>query len=576
MPTASLDARDRAAAFRALEAERFDLAVIGGGVTGAGIARDAALRGLRVALLEARDWASGTSSRSSKMIHGGLRYLAQGDIALVREAASERQILRRIAPHLARIEPFIIPVKNMAQVAKLRTGMWTFEKLGGVPASERHEVLDARALAAVAPTLKPERFSQAVRYNEFLTDDARLVVANVRDAQAAGAVVVNYAEVNELIAEGGRTEGLRVASTLPGDASEALVRAALVINAAGPWVDHVRSLDTAERAPRLHLSRGIHLVFNRSRMPTDATLILPTSDRRSVFLVPRGRFTYLGTTDTFQDELGYWPAPRRTDIDYLFREAQNALNVGVLGDDDIVSIWSGLRPLIAQADKGASEVSRKDEIWTSPSGLVSIAGGKLSAYRSMAERVVDLAVKTLGVKAHPCTTAKRLLPGGDLSSLPSWGGIGGEAARAGHVGETRSPEVTPRQPHPGLSGRPSPEGEGGGAKPHPQSYEQARLYDLYGSEAALVTADAADGLPAAEARRAVLHEGALRLEDWWVRRSLRAWFDDNAGLDAMAPAAAAMGALLGWDDARRQTEIEACRAIEQDSRAALARQKETA
>ena len=195
-----------------------------------------------------------------------------------------------------------------------------------------------------APTLKAERFSQAVRYFEFLTDDARLVAANVRDAHAAGAVTVSYAEVTELIVEGGRTTGLRARSTLPGEAREAVVRAALVINAAGPWVDAVRGLDTAERDPRMALSRGIHLVFDRARLPAQATLILPTSDRRSIFVVPRGRFSYLGTTDTFQDDLGYWPAPRRADIDYLFREARAALNLGQLGDDDIVSIWSACAP----------------------------------------------------------------------------------------------------------------------------------------------------------------------------------------------------------------------------------------
>jgi glycerol-3-phosphate dehydrogenase len=498
----SLDARDRPAHFVALEAAEFDLAIIGGGVTGAGVARDAALRGLKVALVEARDWASGTSSRSSKMIHGGLRYLAQGDIGLVKEAASERQVLRRIAPHLTRIEPFVIPVRDLMQVAKVRAGMWAFEKLGLVPDEEKHDLLGAEDLKAVSPALRTKVFGHAVRYYEFLTDDARLVVANVRDAQSAGAVVVSYAEATELIVEGGRTTGLVVRSTLPGEDLGARVKARLVINAAGPWVDAVRGLDTAEREPRLSLSRGIHLVFRRERLPTEATIILPAADKRSIFVVPRGRFAYVGTTDTFQDDLGYWPGPTRQDVDYLIAAVQAGLDVPPLKDDEIVALWSGVRPLVAQAGKSASEVSRKDEVWTSPSGLISIAGGKLSAYRAMAERIVDLAAERLGGRLAPCATAERALPGAE--------------AEAAH-------------------------------------------------------ADVAGG-----ARHAVLHEGALRLEDWWVRRSLRAWFDDHAGLPTLAPAAEAMGELLGWDAARKAAEIAACRAIEKDSRAPLAAQKEVA
>ncbi|MGH6634124.1 MAG: FAD-dependent oxidoreductase, partial [Sphingopyxis sp.] len=202
MTGAALDARGRAQVFAELEARSFDLAVIGGGITGAGIARDAAMRGLSVALVEARDYASGTSSRSSKMIHGGLRYLAQGDIALVKEAASERQILRRIAPHLTRLSPFLIPTTNMAMTAKLRTGLWTFEKLGGVPEAEKHEVIGLAELQRREPLMRTDGLNGAVLYPEFLTDDARLVLANVRSAQGAGAVAINHAAASELTGDG--------------------------------------------------------------------------------------------------------------------------------------------------------------------------------------------------------------------------------------------------------------------------------------------------------------------------------------------------------------------------------------
>ncbi|MDR7058858.1 MULTISPECIES: glycerol-3-phosphate dehydrogenase/oxidase [unclassified Sphingopyxis] len=515
MTGTALDARRRAEVFAELEARTFDLAVIGGGITGAGIARDAAMRGLSVALVEARDYASGTSSRSSKMIHGGLRYLAQGDIALVKEAASERQILRRIAPHLTRLSPFLIPTTNMAMTAKLRTGLWTFEKLGGVPEAEKHEVIGLAELQRREPLMRTDRLNGAVLYPEFLTDDARLVLANVRSAQGSGAVVVNHAAASELTGD-----GLVATSTLD-DNLGARIKAKLVVNAAGAWVDKVRGLEAGESDMRMSLSRGIHLVLPRERLPINSTLIIRAPDKRSIFAVPRGAFTYVGTTDVFHDGADYWPAPTREDIDYLLRATEAALSIDPIRDTEIVSLWSGVRPLIAQPGKKANEVSRKDEIWTSPGGLVSIAGGKLSAYRAMAERVVDLVVERLGATALPCSTANMPLPGG-----------------------SRGVQLD------GLD---------------PLAAE--RLAGLYGDEANEILI--AGGDVAAEAVRAVTHEGAATLEDYWVRRSARAWFDHGAGLAALAPAAGAMGALLGWDDAMKAAQIAHCRRINDESRRLL-------
>jgi len=526
MTDTALDARLRPATFAKLEERVFDLVVIGGGITGAGIARDAAMRGLSVALIEARDYASGTSSRSSKMIHGGLRYLAQGDVALVREAASERQVVRRIAPHLTRMSHFLIPTTSMAMAAKLRTGLWTFEKLGSVPDAERHEVIGVRELKQREPLMRTEGFNGAILYPEFLTDDARLVLANARAAQAAGAVVINHAEAVRLIVEGGKVAGLLARSTLAGEDLGARVRARLVVNAAGAWVDRVRALEAGEDSGRLSLSRGIHLVLPRERLPVNATLIIRASDKRSIFAVPRGAFTYIGTTDVFHADADYWPAPARSDVDYLLRATEAALDIAPIADDEIVALWSGIRPLIAQPGKKANEVSRKDEIWTSPAGLVSIAGGKLSAYRAMAERVVDMAVERLGTKTHPCFTAEVALPGGGQVMPLVMEGL-----------DTLCPVAA------------------------------ERLAGLYGDEAAAIVQ--AGGGGAAEAERAVTHEGAATLEDYWVRRSARAWFDHRAGLDALAPAADAMGALLGWDAAERAAQIAACRELERQSRLVL-------
>lgn len=515
MSDTALDARRRGAVFAELESRTFDVAVIGGGITGAGIARDAARRGLSVALIEARDYASGTSSRSSKMIHGGLRYLAQGDIALVKEAASERQILRRIAPHLTRLSPFLIPTTNMAMTAKLRTGLWTFEKLGGVPEAEKHEVIGLAELQRREPLMRTDRLNGAVLYPEFLTDDARLVLANIRSAQGAGAVLINHAAASEL------TEGGLVTTSTLGDGLGARIRAKLVVNAAGAWVDRVRGLEAGESDTRMSLSRGIHLVLPRERLPINSTIIIRAPDKRSIFAVPRGAFTYVGTTDVFHDGADYWPAPAREDIDYLLRATEAALSIDPIRDAEIVSLWSGVRPLIAQPGKKANEVSRKDEIWTSPGGLVSIAGGKLSAYRAMAERVVDLVVERLGATALPCSTANMPLPGGSR--------------------EVRLAGLDP--------------------------LAAERLAGLYGDEANEILI--AGGDVAAEAVRAVTHEGAARLEDYWVRRSARAWFDEGAGLAALVPAAEAMGALLGWDDAMKVAQIAHCQQINDASRRLL-------
>jgi glycerol-3-phosphate dehydrogenase len=477
------------------------------------------MRGLTVALVEARDFASGTSSRSSKMIHGGLRYLAQGDLALVREAASERKAVQAIAPHLARETPFVMPARNAGAIAKLRAGLWTFERLGGVPRSRAHQVWSRAELAEREPALIVQDLVGAVVYPEYLTDDARLVLANVRAAAAHGAVVVNYACVEAVASEGGRATHLNVVDALPGgEARRARVTARVIVNAAGPWVDRVRAMEDASAAPRLALARGVHLVTPRERLPVERTIITPAADRRSVFAVPRGQVTYIGTTDTFHPRAETWPAVTAEDAAYLFEAMARRFAGPRLEATDIVAAWSGVRPLVAEAGKSASDISRKDEVWTGPEGVISIAGGKLTAYRRMAERVVDQVETRLERAPSPCLTAKAPLPGGDVDVV---------AARAALIAT-------------GVA-----------------VADAERLVGLYGSEAGEVGA----GGEAAEATRAVLHEGALRLEDYWVRRSARAFFTTDGGMGALGAAAQAMAPLLGWSAARTDAEIAHCRQI---------------
>ena len=523
MAEQAFDQTERASCVQALADRCFDLLVIGGGITGAGVARDAAMRGLSVALIEAQDLASGTSSRSSKMIHGGLRYLVAGDVAVVKESASERATLHRIAPHLAQKTPYVIPTGSVRSKLVLRAALWAYERLGGVERADYHEVWSKDELAEKEPLIERSRLNGAVVYPEFLTDDSRLTVATVRSAIDHGATVATYLKATNIRKE--ETFSIDAASTLPGETHELTISARAVVNAAGPWVDQVCDLEHPQ-PPRLALSRGVHLVFNHADLPVRNTVVMRTPDARRIFAVPLGQYTYIGTTDDYHPEHEYWPPVTDQDVSYLLATTQRAMPEASLSPDRIVSVWSGIRPLVGDGSGRASkELSRKDEVWTSPSGLLSVGGGKLSAYRAMAERIVDTVIENHGFTAKPCTTAEVSLPGGSAvvlaSDLP---GVGDAQAE--------------------------------------------RLARLYGAEApSLLGGTGGDELVKAEVQHAVQKEGALRLEDYWARRSSRAWFDEGAGLPVLHDAAAAMAELLGWDDTRKAMETDNCRDIDRASRA---------
>ena len=523
MTSPDFNQTDRAASLRALSDQCFDLLVIGGGITGAGVARDAAMRGLSVALIEAQDLASGTSSRSSKMIHGGLRYLVAGDVAVVKESASERATLHRIAPHLAQKTPYVIPTSSVRSKFILRAALWAYERLGGVERADYHEVWSKVELAEKEPLIERSRLNGAVVYPEFLTDDSRLTVATVRSAIDHGATVATYLKATNIRKE--QAFSIDAASTLPGETSELTISARAVVNAAGPWVDQVCDLEQPQ-PPRLALSRGVHLVFNHADLPVRNTVVMRTPDARRIFAVPLGQYTYIGTTDDYHPEHEYWPPVTDQDVRYLLATTQRAMPQATLSPDRIVSVWSGIRPLVGDGSGRASkELSRKDEVWTSPSGLLSVGGGKLSAYRAMAERIVDTVIENHGFAAKSCATADVPLPGGDAVMLFSdLTGIGDIHAE--------------------------------------------RLARLYGVEAPNLLGNAGgDELVTAEAQQAVQKEGALRLEDYWARRSSRAWFDEGAGLPVLKQAATAMAELLSWDDTRKAMEIENCCDIDRASRA---------
>ncbi|MFT7689227.1 MAG: glycerol-3-phosphate dehydrogenase, partial [Candidatus Azotimanducaceae bacterium] len=275
MANSALDLRDREGLFKELSSENFDLLVIGGGITGAGIARDAAMRGLQVALVEAQDFASGTSSRSTKLVHGGLRYLAQGDINLVRESATERATLEQLAPHLAQTQSFLLPVASKAAQIKFRTGLWGYEKLGRVAEIDTHEVLSLKQINNLEPALDTNGWHSGITYGECITEDARLTTANIRSAYAAGAKVINYCKVTAFDNNASGICGVRVRDTLAGGdiSSEFSISAKVIVNAAGPWVDTISKLGNEENPAKLQLTKGVHIVVPRERLPLNKPLI---------------------------------------------------------------------------------------------------------------------------------------------------------------------------------------------------------------------------------------------------------------------------------------------------------------
>lgn len=382
-----------------LSATTFDLVVIGGGITGAGIALDAASRGLKVALLEKGDFASGTSSKSTKLIHGGLRYLKQFDFWLVKEVGSERAIVHQLAPHLVLPEKMLLPLIENGSYGKWLTsvGLKVYDILAQVTGDDKRQMLEKKEALALEPLLPKKVLKGAGYYAEYRTDDARLTIENIKTAVSKGATALNYAKVTGFLYREDQVAGVAVADQLSGATFE--INASYVINAAGPWVDELREVNQSKNGKRLHLTKGVHLVFPYEKLPVKQSVYFDIPDGRMMFAIPRGKVTYVGTTDTNFDKDKDHPHTTLADAIYLISAVNNMFPKINLDLEDIVSSWAGLRPLIHEEGKGASELSRKDEIFTSPSGLVSIAGGKLTGYRKMAERVLDKVVEKMTPKA---------------------------------------------------------------------------------------------------------------------------------------------------------------------------------
>jgi glycerol-3-phosphate dehydrogenase len=398
----------------------FDLVVIGGGITGAGIARDASLRGLKVALFEKNDYGSGTSSKSSKLIHGGLRYLEHGEIGLVFESVSERRVQTRVAPHLVRPLPFLIPIYKGVRpgLEIMNVGLWIYDSLALFRAPRLHKTFrGTKAALELEPQLRPDGLRGALEYYDCATDDARLVLENALDAQALGAEMHTYTEVMRFVRDGERIKGVHVRDRLTGKEWDVLGRA--VILAAGAWTDEmIRRFEIPMDRPLLRRTKGVHIVLPRERLPLARaiTLISPV-DGRVMFAIPWRERTVLGTTDTDFAGSADEVAADASDVKYLCESGNGYFPGANLEPKDVIATWAGLRPLIAAPPNvDESEISREHEVFTRPEGLAIIAGGKLTTYRRMAREAVTKTIELLhemgeDVTAKRDTTKERPLPG---------------------------------------------------------------------------------------------------------------------------------------------------------------------
>ena len=543
---------DRTDAIDRLAALEFDVLVVGGGITGLGCALDAVSRGLRTALIERDDFSSGTSSKSSKLVHGGIRYLQQGEVRLVYEALAERKVLRRNAPHLVSVLPFLIPIFSKSgivpkQLARaMGSAMWMYDLTGGIRIGKVHKRVSANEALAEFPTLRAEHLMPSYIYYDAEADDSRLCITVARTAADLGAVLVNRAAATGLRKDGsGRITG----ATVVVDGREIEVRARSIVSATGVWADEMASLDDPAHRPMIRPAKGIHITVPWDKVRNRIAAVIPVpGDRRSVFVVPWGPFTFVGTTDTDYDGSIDDPQCTPDDVEYLLRALNGAITEPV-SVDDIVGTWAGLRPLVADpnASGRTADLSRRHKVSVSSSGVVTITGGKLTTYRRMAADTIDAVVRDLGdgwrTRMRRRSRTKRLhLHGADghdalLARADSLSPLGGEVVR--------------------------------------------HLVHRYGTDATVVLALAeADpdlarplvpGLPnlRAEAVHAVRAEMATSLTDVLSRRTRALLQARDDSLDAAPEVAALLARELGWDDAETARQVADYAAVVEAERRSL-------
>jgi glycerol-3-phosphate dehydrogenase len=524
----------RHAAIERLGRERFDLLVIGGGITGAGVARDAAMRGLAVALVERDDFASGTSSRSSRLVHGGVRYLEHGHLHLVFESSRERRTLLRIAPHLVRPLRFTWPVYRGARIPrwKLGAGLALYDALALFRNVAPHRRLGAAEVIAAEPALAREGLVGGAQYYDAATDDARLTLATVRAAQEAGAVALNHAAAIALDREGDRITGARIGDALTG--ATIAVRASIVVSAAGPWTDELLAPVVGSAAPAVRGTKGVHIAVPRARVADRGAITLVSRvDGRVMFVLPAddgGAHAIIGTTDTPTAAPPSTVRADRDDVRYLLASANGFFPEARLAEADVVAAWAGIRPLAAAGfGADASSASREHAIARAAPGLVSITGGKLTTYRAMAAEAVDAVARELGRRLPPTPTARAPLPGGSIEDVAT------EVARAAAI--TGDEAVARRLVH--------AHGDGWGAV-WSLAREEPRLAERLDPSLPYV---------GAELVHAARQEMAWTLADLLVRRVPIAFATRDHGRAVALDAARMVAPMLGWDDARVEEEV---------------------
>lgn len=520
---------NRKQSLQQLKSTTFDLLIIGGGITGAGIALDAVTRGMSVGLIEMTDFAAGTSSRSTKLIHGGLRYLKQLEFKLVNEVGRERAIVHRLAPHLVHPDKMLLPLIKEGNYGYWLTsmGLTVYDFLAGVEGDDRRKMLSRKEAMKAEPLLRQDVLEGAGLYAEYRTDDARLVISVLKTAAQKGAVIANYVKANELIIREERINGIVATDEETGEQFN--IAAKHVVNATGPWVDEVRDYDVRTSKKHLRLTKGVHLVVSRERLPVKQTVYFDNADKRMIFAVPRGKTTYIGTTDTEYTGDKQAPQVLSDDVDYILNAVNQMFPSVALQPNDVESSWAGLRPLIHEEGKSASEVSRKDEIFVSRNGLISIAGGKLTGYRKMAERVVNRVLEASGRKAA-CQTDEIILAAGDFEGYDA----------------VRDYRQTMKSRYGDLfAGR----------------NDAGYLVHNYGKDAERIAQDAVtlgkstEALLEAEIAYTVEHEMVQRALDFVERRTGRLNFDIHSVREHAAFIVSALGARLGWDESRRASEL---------------------
>ena len=541
---------DREAELQSLRSTQFDVLVVGGGVTGLGVALDAASRGLKVALVERDDFASGTSSKSSKLIHGGVRYLQQGEVALVYEALHERHRLKRNAPHLVQTLPFMIPILKRDGVVSrkiaraLGTALWMYDLTGGWRIGKFHRRLKADKAFTHLPTMDRQRLGSAYLYFDAMADDARVCLALARTAQNYGAVVLNYTRVEKILHnENGQASG---AVVKPYDTEAFAIDARVVVNAAGVWSDEVMTSDAGKNPDSIRPAKGVHLTVPWKMVRNDLAIVIPVpGDRRSLFLVPwipnydgTYQYTYVGTTDT--DYQGSIDDPQCTsvDINYVLK-ALNAAVMTNISADDVTAVWSGLRPLVKSVNgekisSRTADLSRRHKVSKSKSGVITIAGGKLTTYRKMAQDTIDEALAQLQ-KSAKCKTKNLKLIGATTST------------------------------------------------PKTNAKSAMHLAARFGTEASLINEMIAEnpslgeqliaGLPylKAEAVFAVKYEMARTLDDILSRRTRARIINRRASVASARAVAELIAPLLNWGEQEINNQVLAyCDSCADEDRAALA------